>query len=83
MKLSYKNQLRLTVTAIIVSNMMNTLFRHWAFSSVGKCLCGLMWIVHPVMPGDRQPTQKEKLLLRLAGVLLIVYGIFSRQYLYH
>lgn len=83
MKLNYKNQLRLTVALVIVSNMLNTLFRNWVFSSVGKCLCGLLWIIHPVMPGNRKPTPKEKLLLRLVGVVLILWGIFSRSYLYH
>ena len=83
MELSYQNQIRITVALVIVSNMLNTLFRHWAFSSVGKCLCGLLWIINPVMPGNRQPTPKEKLLLRLVGVMLVLWGIFSRSYLYH
>lgn len=82
MKLNYKKQLVLTVIIILVFNIMNTLFKHWIFTSIGYCLCGLLWICHPVMIGNVQPTKRNRMVIRVAGVVLIFIGIFTRSYLY-
>ena len=82
MKLTYSKQIFLTIAIIFLFNLMNTLLAHWVWSSLGKCLCGLLWIVHPVLPSNLPKTDKNRKLARLAGVVLILYGVFSRTYLY-
>ena len=82
MKMNYKNQLILTVVIILVANGLNTIFHHWLFSSIGRVICGLIWLLHPVMIGSRTPTKRDLNLIRLVGVFLILYGIFGRIYLY-
>ena len=82
MKLNYKNQLILTVGIILVFNTLNTLLHHWIWSSIGRVLCGLIWLIHPVMIGSGTPTKGQLNMIRLVGVFLILYGVFGRIYLY-
>lgn len=82
MKLNYRRQLTLTIVIGLFFNVLNTVFRHWVFSSIGTCLAGLLWIVHPVMIGNDKPEGRDRRLVQLAGVALVVFGIFSRSYFY-
>lgn len=82
MKLTYKRQLILTVLIIFLFNILTTVGKHWIFSSIGKCLCGLLWIVHPVMIHDAAMSKRERRLIRLAGGVMILWGVFSRSYFY-
>ena len=81
-KLNYSRQLILTIAIVLIFNLLNTLCRHWIFTSIGYALCGLLWIIHPVMIGDREPTKKQLNIIRLAGGVLILMAIFTRSYLY-
>ena len=78
MKLTYKNQLLLSVGTIIVFNVLNTIFHHWVLSSIGWWLCGLLWIIHPVGTKAMEPTKKKLLIIRFAGVFLIIVGLVVR-----
>lgn len=78
MKLTYKNQLILTCVISILFSVLNTFFKHWIFSSVGWCLCGLIWIIHPVGTKNMEPTKRNLLIIRLAGVILVLVGLFVR-----
>lgn len=82
MKLNYKNQLILSCAIIIIFSVLNTVFKNWIFTSIGFCVCGLLWIIHPVMMKNTVPGKNELLIVRLSGVLLIVIGILTRAYLY-
>lgn len=82
MKWNYKQQLILSVVILTGFNILNTVFRHWIFSSIGKCLCGLLWIVHPVMIREKEMSARDWRSIQLAGVALLLWGIFSRAYYY-
>ena len=82
MKLTFQRQLILTIIIKLFFNLLTTALRHWAYASIGSCLCGLLWILHPVLIDGTTPTRRDLTLIRLVGVLLILYGIFSRQYFY-
>ncbi len=82
MKFSYKNQLILTCIITLVFAVLNTVFRNWIFSSIGFGVCGLLWIIHPVLPQKAESVRHGTLIIRLCGVLLIAIGIFTRSYLY-
>ena len=81
-KLTYKRQLLLTVGIVVVFNLLNTLFKHWIFTSIGYALCGLLWFFHPVIKGDQKPRGDLLNLIRAAGIALIVMAFFTRSYLY-
>ena len=82
MKLNYKNQLTITILIGFVFSGLNMLLHHWIFTSIGRILAGLLWVVHPVMFGTVPPTRKQKWIIRGAGIFLILYGVFGRLYLY-
>lgn len=82
MKLTYTRQLGLTMAIVLAFNLMTTLFRHWIFHSIGYCICGLLWIVHPVGLANMERTKKNLWFIRIAGGILVLYGIFSRAYYY-
>ncbi len=82
MKLNYSKQITLSCGIVIFFNILSTIFKHWIFHSIGYCVGGLLWIIHPVMMSDKAPTSKEKALIRIAGAILILIGIFTRSYLY-
>ncbi len=80
MKLNYATQLTISFIVVIVFDILSTVCRHWIFHSIGFCIDGFLWIIHPVMMHDQVPTAKEKTIIRIAGLLLIVIGIFTRAY---
>lgn len=81
MKLTYKNQLMLSVIIIIVFFTLNVIFKNWVFSSIGWCLCGLLWIIHPALTKNIKPTKRNRMMIRLTGVVLIIIGLTTRFYL--
>ncbi len=80
--MNYSKQITVSVCIVILFDILTTLFRHWIFHSIGFCLCGLLWVVHPVLLSGRTPNLREKTLIRAAGTVLILAGVFSRAYLY-
>lgn len=82
MKLNYKNQLTLSCIIIIVFDILNAVFKNWIFTSIGFGICGLLWLIHPVMPKNAEVSKKGIIAIRLVGLLIILQGIFTRSYLY-
>lgn len=78
MKLTYKIQLILSVAIILLANVLTELFSHWLYRSLGFVLCGLIWIVHPVLPNGAENSRKTRFLMQGAGVVLILIGVFTR-----
>jgi len=82
MKMTYKVQLWLSVAIILAANILSTLLKHWVWRSLGFVACGLLFILHPVLPKSLEPTRKNLLWVRIAGVILILIGVFTRVYTY-
>ena len=82
MKMNYKNQLIVSVVAIILTNVLSTIFKHWIYRSAGFVLCGLLFLIHPVLPNGVEKIKKTLLWMRSAGVILVLIGVFTRAYTY-
>jgi len=78
MKISYNRQLILSLVIIVMFNVLNMLFKHWVFTSIGFSLCGLLWIIHPVPPKKIEKNKYIRMGIRFAGLILILIGIFTR-----
>ena len=78
MKMTYKTQLIATVVIVILANGVADVFNHWSYRSIGFIMCGLLWIIHPVLQNSAEVSKKTLLWVRIAGVILILIGIFSR-----
>jgi len=78
----FRKRLLVLVIVVLVFSVMNSLFKHWIFSSIGYCICGLLCIVKPVKLNDIQPEKNQFLACRIAGALLILLGIMVRSKFY-
>ncbi|MBE6996047.1 MAG: hypothetical protein E7429_04895 [Ruminococcaceae bacterium] len=82
MKLNYKNQMIIAVVVILLANVLTTIFKHWVYRSAGFVICGLLWLIHPVLPNGAEVSKRTLLWTRIAGVILILIGVFTRTYFY-
>lgn len=78
MKLTYIVQLIISVAIIVLANILTGIFGFWLYRSIGFGICGLIWIIHPVAPNGVTANRQTVLWTRLAGVILILMGIFTR-----
>ncbi len=81
MKLTYKAQMIISVIIIILANILTEIFVSWIYRSIGFGVCGLLWIIHPVLPKDAEVSKRTLLWTRIAGVILILIGIFTRMHI--
>jgi len=82
MKLNYKAQMIISVVIVLLANILSTVFKHWIYRSIGFVICGLLWIVHPVLMNGAEVSKRTLLWVRIAGIVLILIGVFTRSYIY-
>ncbi|MBE6638986.1 MAG: hypothetical protein E7616_05985 [Ruminococcaceae bacterium] len=82
MKLNYKNQMIISIVVILLANVLSTIFKHWVYRSAGFVICGLLWIIHPVLPKGAEVSKRTLWWVRFAGLILILIGVFTRVYIY-
>ena len=81
MKPNYRQQLILSVIPVLLGNILCTVFRHWIYRNIAFFLCGILWIIHPVLVLNREPTKKELRMVQIwGGGILILIAIFTRSY---
>ena len=78
MKLRYNHQLVLSVVLVLFGNILGTVLKTWVYRSAAFVVCGLIWIINPVMLGNVPPTKEQIKWIRGAGVILILIGVFTR-----
>ena len=78
MKLTYKAQMIISVIIIILGNILTDIFDFWIYRSIAFAICGLLFIVHPVVPNNMTGNKQAVFWTRIAGVILILIGIFTR-----
>ncbi len=82
MKLNYKVQMIISLIIILLANIISTILKHWIYRSVGFVACGMIWIIHPILPIGAEVSKRTLLLVRVAGLILILIGVFTRVYIY-
>lgn len=82
MKLTYKAQMVISLVIILLANVISTIMKHWIYRSGGFVICGLLWLIHPVLPNGAEVSKRTLLWTRIAGIILILMGIFTRVYIY-
>jgi len=81
-KLTYKAQMFISLVVILMANVVSTLLKHWIYRSGGFVICGLLWLIHPVLPNGAEVSKRTLLWTRISGVILILIGVFTRAYIY-
>lgn len=82
MKLTYTSQMLISLFIILLANMISTIMEHWIFRSAGFVVCGLLWLIHPVLPDGAEVSKRTLFWTKIAGVILILIGLFTRAYIY-
>ena len=79
MKLNNTQQLILTVGLLFLGNILGTIYHTWTFRSIALVIGGLLWIMNPVLAAHVHATKARIMWTRIAGVILILMGIFTRM----
>ena len=82
MKWTYKAQMIISVMVIILGNILTDIFDFWIYRSIAFAICGLLFIMHPVVPNYFETNKTAILWARIAGAILILIGIFTRVHHY-
>ena len=77
-KLTYETQLTISFLIVILGCILSDIFNFWIYHSIAYVICGLLFIVHPVVPKHLEGIDKAIFWTRIAGVILILIGIFTR-----
>ena len=78
LKLTYEAQLTISFFIVILGCIFFDILDFWIYHSIAYVICGLLFIVHPVVPKYLEGTDKAVFWTRIAGIILILIGIFSR-----
>ena len=81
MKLTYKAQMILSFILVILGNILTDVFDLWIYRSIAFIICGLLFIVHPVVPKHLEGIDKAVFWTRIAGVILLLIGSFTRVHI--
>ena len=82
MKLNYDAQMTISFVLVILGNILTDIFEFWLYRSVAFAICGLLFIVHPVVPNYLETNKKTVFWTRIAGVILLLIGGFTRVHHY-
>ena len=82
MRPEFKKRLTTMAVVVFVCCILNTLFKHWIFTSIGFCIGGLSCVIYPLKMNDILPEKKQFIECRVAGIILILLGIMLRARLY-
>ena len=80
MKLTYKAQVIISVIIIILGNVLTDIFDSWIYRSIAFQICGLLFIVHPIVPNYLETNKTTIFWTRIAGIILIIIGVLTRVY---
>ena len=78
MKLNYDAQLTISFILVILGNILTDVFDFWIYRSLAFVICGLVFAVHPVVPNYLETNKKTVFWTRIAGVILLLIGGFTR-----
>ena len=77
-KLTYEAQLTISFIIVILGSFLSDIFNFWIYHSIAYVICGLLFIVHPVVPKRLEGMKRAIFWTRIAGIILILIGIFTR-----
>lgn len=77
-RLTYEAQLTISFIIVILGCVLSDIFSFWIYHSIAYVICGLLFIVHPVVPKRLEGMRKAVFWTRIAGIILMAIGIFTR-----
>ena len=78
MKLNYKVQMILAIVIAVGFYVLTIISGQWIYRSIGLCISGLLYAIHPVVQENEASNKELKKAVRVAGIFLILIGLFTR-----
>ena len=57
-KMTYETQLTISFLIVILGCILSDIFNFWIYHSIAYVICGLLFIVHPVVPKHLEGIEK-------------------------
>ena len=77
-KWTYEMQLTISFILVILGSILSDIFNFWIYHSIAYVICGLLFIMNPVVPKHLECVRKAVFWTRITGVVLILVGILTR-----
>jgi len=77
MKLNHKTQMVIAIILFVAFYIIAMITKERAFRGIGMFLSGLLYAIHPVVAEKDADTPGLKKYVRIAGVVLMLAGIFT------
>lgn len=77
-KLTFKQQMILSMVIIALGVISSNILHNGIFSNIAWVITGVIWIIHPVIIHNVETTSKGYNIIRLAGLVLAIWGIVTR-----
>ena len=77
-KWTYEMQLTISFILVILGSILSDIFNFWIYHSIAYVICGLLFIMNPVVPKHLEGVRKAVFWTRIAGIILILIGAFTR-----
>ena len=77
MKLNYMAQMIIAVAIIVLCNIVGGILGYRFLRNIGFIVSGLLYAIHPVLPKNQEGNDESKKAVRIAGIFLILVGIFT------
>ena len=77
MKLNDKVQMIITVVIFIAFYIVTMVTDQRIFRNIGLMICGLLYVIHPVVSEKDADNKSLKKYVRVAGVVLVLAGLFT------
>lgn len=76
-KLTFKRQMQIGIICIILGFVLSEIFHTGIFSNIAWVIYGMLFVVHPIFPKNAAEGKHGKLVLRIAGVILVLFGLMT------
>lgn len=76
--ITFKRQVILGIVLIIIGNVLAFNLHNGMFSNIAWIIYGLLFLLNPVYPEQYINEKSGKLAARIAGIICILIGLFTR-----
>ena len=76
--MTFGTQMKLGLGILVLGFILSTVFRQGLFTNIAWGLYGMLFVIHPVLPIRVIPQKRDQLLIRLAGLVVILLACITR-----
>lgn len=74
-KLTFKNQIIIGLLFYLLMFICSIVLKNGIFNNIGWVVYGLLFVINPVCPKKSESVKNVHLLMRVAGIIVIIIGL--------